>query len=103
MGTLLLYGLIALVAVGVLFGLGVLVLPKGEQLSPPAPDVRPWALAEGPLQAQDVVDVRLPVAVRGYRFAETDQLLDRLSEELRARDAEIARLRGEPGPAPNGD
>ncbi len=37
--------------------------------------------------------VRLPVALRGYRFAETDLLLDRLAEELRARDAEIDRLR----------
>ena len=37
--------------------------------------------------------MRLPVALRGYRFAETDILLDRLTEELRERDAEIARLR----------
>ena len=37
--------------------------------------------------------VRLPVALRGYRFAETDLLLDRLAEELRARDEEIDRLR----------
>ncbi|MEP7179803.1 MAG: hypothetical protein ABI775_11985, partial [Pseudonocardiales bacterium] len=34
-----------------------------------------------------------PVALRGYRFAETDLLLDRLVEELLARDDEIARLR----------
>jgi len=40
--------------------------------------------------------VRLPVALRGYRFAETDLLLDRLVEELRARDEEIAGLRGVP-------
>jgi hypothetical protein len=93
-GTLLLYGFLALVAIGGLFALGVLVLPKGEQIAPPAPDIRPWALAERPLEPQDVVDVRLPVALRGYRFAETDQLLDRLTEELRARDAEIAQLRG---------
>jgi hypothetical protein len=45
--------------------------------------------------ADDVDGVRLPVALRGYRFAETDLLLDRLAAELRARDAEIARLRGE--------
>jgi len=32
--------------------------------------------------------------LRGYRFAETDLLLDRLAEELKARDAEIERLRG---------
>jgi hypothetical protein len=40
------------------------------------------------------VSARLPVALRGYRFAETDLLLDRLTEELRLRDDEIARLRG---------
>jgi hypothetical protein len=34
------------------------------------------------------------VALRGYRFAETDLLLDRLTDELRQRDDEIARLRG---------
>ena len=38
--------------------------------------------------------MRLPVALRGYRFAETDLLLDRLAAELRVRDAEIERLRG---------
>ena len=93
MGTLLLYGLIAMIAVGVLFGLAVLLLPSGEQIAPPAPDIKQWVLADRPLQAQDVTDVRLPVALRGYRFAETDLLLDRLTEELRVRDEEIARLR----------
>jgi hypothetical protein len=34
------------------------------------------------------------VALRGYRFAETDVLLDRLAEELRVRDELIAKLRG---------
>jgi hypothetical protein len=31
--------------------------------------------------------------LRGYRFAETDLLLDRLTDELRARDEEIEQLR----------
>ncbi len=38
--------------------------------------------------------MRLPVALRGYRFAETDQLLDTLAEEIRWRDAELEQLRG---------
>jgi DivIVA domain-containing protein len=51
------------------------------------------------LSPADVADVRLPVALRGYRFAETDLLLDRLGEELKLRDAEISALRsGEPWP-----
>jgi hypothetical protein len=101
--TLLLYGLLALLVLAGLFALAVFVLPKGEQISPPAPDARPAAvLPNRPLRPEDVIAARLPVALRGYRFAETDLLLDRLTEELRERDEEIARLRGSrpvPGPA----
>jgi DivIVA domain-containing protein len=93
--SLFLYGFIALIAVGALFGLAVVLLPPGEQIAPPAPDVKPWAIADHSLTSQDVVDVRLPVALRGYRFAETDALLDRLTEEIRMRDEELAELRGE--------
>lgn len=93
--TLLLYALLAIVVVAGLFALAVWVLPKGEQMAPPAPDTRPWeTLPDHKLRAEDVVAARLPVALRGYRFAETDQLLDRLAVELRQRDEEIARLRG---------
>jgi hypothetical protein len=93
--TLLLYGLLAVFVIAALFGLAVFVLPKGEQISPPSPDTRPWeALPDRPLVPEDVVATRLPVALRGYRFAETDLLLDRLTLELRERDEEIERLRG---------
>lgn len=95
MASLILYGFVALIAIAVLYGLAILLLPAGEQMAPPAPDVKPWSLTDEPLNAQDVIDVRLPVALRGYRFAETDRLLDRLTEELRQRDEEIARLRGD--------
>jgi hypothetical protein len=93
MATLALYGLIALIAVAILFALGVWLLPGGEQIAPPAPDLKPWLLAERPLTSQDVAEIKLPVALRGYRFAETDLLLDRLTEEIRTRDVEIERLR----------
>jgi hypothetical protein len=92
--SLLLYGFIALIAVGVLFGLAVVLLPPGVQIAPPAPDAKPWLLSSDPLEANDVIEVKLPVALRGYRFAETDALLDRLTDEIRRRDEEIARLRG---------
>ena len=93
--TLLLYALLAILVVAGLFALAVWVLPKGEQMAPPAADTRPWeTLPDRKLRPEDVVSARLPVALRGYRFAETDLLLDRLTDELRERDDEIARLRG---------
>lgn len=93
--TLLLYALLAIFVVAGLFALAVWVLPKGEQMAPPAPDTRPWeTVPDRKLLPEDVVAARLPVALRGYRFAETDLLLDRLTDELRQRDEEIARLRG---------
>lgn len=96
--TVFLYALLAIVVIAGLFALVAFVLPKGEQISPPAADVRPWAgLPEHRLSAEDVVATRLPVSIRGYRFAETDLLLDRLTEELRERDEEIARLRAGTG------
>src|SRR5579859_2686989 len=77
-----------------LFLLAANFLPAGEQIAPPLRDEPPWELpATRRLAADDIASVRLPVALRGYRFAETDLLLDRLGEELRARDEELARLR----------
>lgn len=92
--TLVLYAVLAIVVVGGLFLLASRLLPAGEQIAPPVRDEPIWSLPpERALVAEDVATVRLPVALRGYRFAETDLLLDRLTEELRLRDAEIARLR----------
>jgi DivIVA domain-containing protein len=94
--TLALYALLAVLVGTALFLLAAHVLPAGEQIAPALRDEPPWKLpVERRLTAHDVAGVRLPVALRGYRFAETDLLLDRLAEELRARDEEIARLRGE--------
>ncbi|MEO6886306.1 MAG: hypothetical protein ABI232_08495 [Jatrophihabitantaceae bacterium] len=92
--TLLLYGVLAIVVVVVLFLVVANVLPAGEQIAPPLRDEPPWLLpTTRRLVPAEVEAIRLPVAVRGYRFAETDLLLDRLGDELRERDAEIARLR----------
>jgi hypothetical protein len=94
------YAGLAVLLVGGLFLLASKLLPAGEQLAPPVRDEPIWNLpADRPIRAQDVAVVRLPVAMRGYRFAETDRLLDRLAEELRVRDEEIARLGG--GDAPH--
>jgi hypothetical protein len=96
--TLALYGLLALGLIATLYLVAVRLLPAGEQIAPPVRDEPIWALpAERALYAGDIAEVRLPVALRGYRFAETDLLLDRLAAELQARDHEIARLRGPSG------
>ena len=93
--TLLGYALLALVVAAALYLLAANLLPAGEQIAPPLRDEAPWDLPETRrLTDHDVENVRLPVSLRGYRFAETDLLLDRLAAELRQRDAEIARLRG---------
>ena len=93
--TLLGYALLAVVVAGVLYLLAANFLPPGEQIAPPLRDEAPWELPAGSrMDSADVANVRLPVALRGSRFAETDQLLDRLAEELRRREEEIARLRG---------
>ncbi|HEV7206912.1 MAG TPA: DivIVA domain-containing protein [Jatrophihabitans sp.] len=99
---LVLYGLLAIILAGGLFLLAARFLPAGEQIAPPLRDEPPWDLPpDRELAPEDVDTVRLPVALRGYRFAETDLLLDRLAAELRARDAEIARLRGGGEPVPS--
>ena len=93
--TLALYGLLAIVLAVALFLLAAFVLPSGEQIAPALRDEPEWDLpADRTLDSDAVAAVRLPVALRGYRFAETDRLLDRLALELDKRDAEIARLRG---------
>lgn len=92
--TLVLYGVLAVLVAGVLFLAAAYLLPAGEQIAPPIRDEPLWELpADKRLQSDDISAVRLPVALRGYRFAETDLLLDRLADELRERDDEIARLR----------
>ena len=89
-----LWGLLAVAVAGGLCALAVVFLPAGEQIAPPLRDEPIWSLPpDRGLLAEDVDTVRLPVALRGYRFAETDQLLDRLAEEIRTRDLELARLR----------
>lgn len=93
--TLALYGLLAIGLMGALFLLAVRFLPAGEQIAAPVRDEPVWTLpAERKLTASDIADLRLPVSLRGYRFAETDELLDRLVEELRSRDAELDRVYG---------
>jgi hypothetical protein len=91
--TLALYGLLAIGLMVAMFLLAVRFLPAGEQIAPAVRDEPLWTLpADRKVSATDIADLRLPVSLRGYRFAETDELLDRLVDEVRARDVELDRL-----------
>jgi len=53
----------------------------------------PTDVPVGALSAADIEEVRLEQAPRGYRMEDVDVLVDRLSQEIQVRDAEIERLR----------
>jgi hypothetical protein len=91
------YLLLALVVAALLFYGIVALLPGGLSLTPQR-DNRPFELpADRRMVRADLDRVRIPVGVRGYRFAETDDLIDRLAAEIVVRDEEIARLRSQAG------
>lgn len=64
---------------------GGLVDAPPDRLADPLPLDRPVGRA-------DVEALRLPLAARGYRMSEVDDVLDRLGAELAERDARIAEL-----------
>ncbi len=71
-------------------------LPAGEgALAPELPADAAVHLPDGPLHAEDVRGLRLPVALRGYRMAEVDDALRRMALELQERDAAVAELQAE--------
>ncbi|NUP31031.1 MAG: DivIVA domain-containing protein, partial [Streptomycetaceae bacterium] len=81
------------VVTAVVFVVAAVVLGAGGSL-PDAYQDRPdlsWT-PDKPLTVEDVDRVRFPVVLRGYRMSEVDYTLDRLSEELSARDARIMDL-----------
>ncbi|WP_399226540.1 DivIVA domain-containing protein [Streptomyces sp. TRM49041] len=63
------------------------VLPEvaPEHVVDPLPETRPVSRA-------DIEALRLPMAPRGYRMLDVDEVLDRLAAELAERDARIAEL-----------
>lgn len=107
MVTALLYLVLAAAAGGVLFFLSVAVFGGGapdpavdasqrSDLAVVTADTVPLALPVGrAMSAGDVDALRLPVALRGYRMAETDEALDRLARELTERDEQIEALRAQ--------
>ena len=76
----------------VLFGAAVVATRGDSALLQPAPADAADVLM--PSTADEVRQVRFAMAPRGYRMSEVDQVLERLAEELAARDARIDELSG---------
>ena len=95
---------LGLLVVGGLLFLGAsLLLGRGETQPPAELDRSPVELPDDrPVTGDDVRALRISPAVRGYRMAEVDWLLDQLARTLDERDAAIAALRAGT-PAGGGD
>ncbi len=87
------YVVFALIAVAILVLVAVVATGKGGGLARLPDEVTDFALPDGELAPEFIDRVRLGVALRGYRTDQVDDLLDRVSAELAARDEEIAALR----------
>ena len=86
-------GLVAAVAAGRIAG----------GLDDPASSLPGRGLPPGPFTLRDVDRVRFSPALRGYRMDEVDDVVDRLVDELRRLEDEVAALHVRPapdGPAP---
>lgn len=92
--------LFLVVGVAVIAGAALLIAGRWRDGLPEVPAdasvaaALPTDVPVGSLSAEDIEGVRLEQAPRGYRMEDVDVLVDRLSLEIQARDAEIERLRG---------
>ncbi|MGW0392636.1 DivIVA domain-containing protein [Streptomyces sp. NPDC003042] len=86
---------VAAVTLAVIGGGSEAVLPEAgpDRVTDGLPESRPVVRA-------DIDALRLPIAPRGYRMAEVDDVLDRLAAELAERDARIAELSAASASAP---
>jgi DivIVA domain-containing protein len=81
-GTALIYLLVVVAVAAAVFGLAAAVFGRGEELAPLAPGATPTRLPVGEIEGDDVRGLRFQQAVRGYRMAEVDWVLERLADEL---------------------
>jgi DivIVA domain-containing protein len=94
--------LLLLAVLAVIAGVVLVVAGRVSPGLPPAePDRAPTGvLPPDEVGPPDVERLRFSLAFRGYRMDEVDDVLDRLTAELTARDARIAELEGRtPEPA----
>lgn len=63
-------------------GVVVAAAGHGEGLAPREVDDPPLRLPEQDVSGDDVREVRFSTAMRGYRVAEVDEVLERLAQEI---------------------
>jgi DivIVA domain-containing protein len=82
-----------LLIAAVLVAVALFAAGRIDGMSEAVPDAPP-GLADGPVTAEGLRGVRLPVSLRGYRMADVDELIERAAAELAA----AAPLRSLPAP-----
>lgn len=84
------------VLAAVLGAVAVVATGRGGALGEQVPDSPSVRLPTGrQIEPRDLDRVRFPLAFRGYRMAEVDEVLDRLAGEMSERDRRIHALEGE--------
>jgi DivIVA domain-containing protein len=81
------------VLLAVLFAVAAVTAGFGDLMKPVFQDARPVGLPEHQVVPDDLEALRFNVVLRGYKMAEVDAILHRLSRELAERDAVMAELR----------
>ena len=83
---------VVLAVAAILFGASVVATQEKDVLVEVLPDDADVELPTGRMVAEDLRAVRFAMVLRGYRMDEVDRVLERLGEELAARDQRIADL-----------
>ncbi len=81
------------VLLAVLFAVAAVTAGFGDLMKPVFQDARPVGLPEAQVAPDDLDALRFNVVLRGYKMAEVDAVLHRMSRELAERDAVLAELR----------
>ncbi|MER5598570.1 DivIVA domain-containing protein [Streptomyces sp. NPDC002265] len=89
--------LFLVVALAVVVAAVTLAVVGGGEGTGPLPEAAPERLhdplpPQRPVDRDDIDSLRFPLAARGYRMADVDDVLNRLGAELAERDARIADL-----------
>jgi DivIVA domain-containing protein len=81
------------VLLAVLFAVAAVTAGFGDLMKPTFQDARPVGLPERQVTPDDLEALRFNVVLRGYKMADVDAVLHRLSRELAERDAVLVELR----------